>query len=245
MTGSMLTLSDIIVRYGQVPVLRGISLEVEQGRIVSLIGANGAGKTSLLRTISGLVTPVRGSITFEDRPIHHQPPHEIVGLGIVLVPEGKGLFTSLSVEDNLKVGSYLPQVRRDRLRNMDRVYEMFPRLKERRSQLSRTLSGGEQQMLAIGRGLMAGPKLLMLDEPSLGLAPKMVAAIFSIIRKINGEGTTILLVEQNVVHSLRMSHLGFVIENGRIVLSGTGEALLGDEHTREAYFGTYRSRSDS
>ena len=236
----MLTLSDIIVRYGKVPILRGINLKVEEGRIVSLIGANGAGKTTLLKTISGLINPIEGTITFEAQPIHHRSAHEIVGLGIVLVPEGKGLFTSLTVEDNLKIGSYLPEVRRVRPKMMDRVYEIFPRLKERSRQLSRTLSGGEQQMLAIGRGLMSKPKLLMLDEPSLGLAPKMVAHIFSIIQRINQERTTILLVEQNVVHSLRMSHQGFVIENGRIVLAGTGEELLRDRHTREAYFGTYR-----
>ena len=241
----MLTLSDIIVHYGQVPVLRGISLRVEEGRIVSLIGANGAGKTTLLRTISGLIALTRGIVAFEGQPIHQKPPHEIVGLGIVLVPEGKGLFTSLTVEDNLKIGSYLPRVRRDRPKTMERVFEMFPRLRERRDQPSRTLSGGEQQMLAMGRGLMAKPKLLMLDEPSLGLAPKMVTHIFSIIRKINQERTTILLVEQNVVHSLRMSQQGFVIENGKIVLSGTGEELLRDQHTREAYFGTFRSKENA
>jgi branched-chain amino acid transport system ATP-binding protein len=235
----MLTLSDIVVYYGQVPVLKGINLKVEEGKIVSMIGANGAGKTTLLRTISSLIQPNRGAIIFQEQPIHHQPPHEVVGLGIVLVPEGRKLFTSLTVEDNLKIGSYLPQVRRDRSETMERVYGMFPRLRERRRQIARTLSGGEQQMLAIGRGLMAKPKLLMLDEPSLGLAPKMVAHIFSIIKEINQEKTTILLVEQNVVHSLKMSHQGFVIENGRIVLSGTGERLLGDKHTREAYFGAY------
>jgi len=240
----MLTLSDIVVHHGQVPVLREISLRVEEGRIVSLIGANGAGKTTLLRTISGLIAPTRGIVAFEGQPIHQRPPHEIVGLGIVLVPEGKGLFTSLTVEDNLKIGSYLPRVRRDRPKTMERVFEMFPRLRERRDQPSRTLSGGEQQMLAMGRGLMAKPKLLMLDEPSLGLAPKMVTHIFSIIRKINQERTTILLVEQNVVHSLRMSQQGFVIENGKIVLSGTGEELLRDQHTREAYFGTFRSKEN-
>ncbi len=240
----MLTLSDIVVHHGQVPVLREISLRVEEGRIVSLIGANGAGKTTLLRTISGLIAPTRGIVAFEGQPIHQKRPHEIVGLGIVLVPEGKGLFTSLTVEDNLKIGSYLPRVRRDRPKTMERVFEMFPRLRERRDQPSRTLSGGEQQMLAMGRGLMAKPKLLMLDEPSLGLAPKMVTHIFSIIRKINQERTTILLVEQNVVHSLRMSQQGFVIENGKIVLSGTGEELLRDQHTREAYFGTFRSKEN-
>jgi branched-chain amino acid transport system ATP-binding protein len=166
-------------------------------------------------------------------------PHDIVALGIVLVPEGRQLFSSLTVEDNLKVGSYLAEARRDRHSSLNHVYDLFPRLRERRGQLARTLSGGEQQMLAMARGLMAKPKLLMLDEPSLGLAPIVVADIFSIIKEINMQGTTILLVEQNVVHSLKISHQGFVIENGRIVLSGTGEALLKDEHTKEAYFGTY------
>lgn len=241
----MLNLSEIVVHYGQVPVLRGISLTIEEGKIVSLIGANGAGKTTLLRTISNLVKPTQGSITFEGHQIDNKSPHEVVGLGIILVPEGKKLFTSLTVEDNLKVGSYLPQARRERQATMDRVYEMFSRLRERRHQLARTLSGGEQQMLAIARGLMAKPKLLMLDEPSLGLAPVVVTNIFSIIREINKEKTTILLVEQNVVHSLKMSHQGFVIENGRIVLSGKGEELLRDEHTKEAYFGTYRYSKES
>lgn len=241
----MLNLSEIVVHYGQVPVLRGISLTIEEGKIVSLIGANGAGKTTLLRTISNLVKPTQGSITFEGHQIDNKSPHEVVGLGIILVPEGKKLFTSLTVEDNLKVGSYLPQARRERQATMDRVYEMFSRLRERRHQLARTLSGGKQQMLAIARGLMAKPKLLMLDEPSLGLAPVVVTNIFSIIREINKEKTTILLVEQNVVHSLKMSHQGFVIENGRIVLSGKGEELLRDEHTKEAYFGTYRYSKES
>ena len=236
----MLNLSEIVVHYGRVPVLRGVSLTIEEGKIVSLIGANGAGKTTLLRTISSLVKPTQGTITFVGQRTENRSPHEVVGLGIVLVPEGKKLFTSLTVEENLKIGSYLPQARRDRQGNMERVYGLFPRLRERRHQLSRTLSGGEQQMLAIARGLMAEPKLLMLDEPSLGLAPVIVTGIFSIIKEINKEKTTILLVEQNVVHSLKMSHQGFVIENGRIVLSGTGEELLKDENTKKAYFGAHR-----
>ena len=236
----MLNLSEIVVHYGQVPILKGISLTIEEGKIVSLIGANGAGKTTLLRTISNLVKRTHGSITFEGHPTDNKSPHEVVELGIILVPEGKKLFTSFTVEENLKVGSYLPRARRERQATMDRVYEMFSRLRERRHQLARTLSGGEQQMLAIARGLMAKPKLLMLDEPSLGLAPVVVTNIFSIIREINKERTTILLVEQNVVHSLKMSHQGFVIENGRVVLSGKGEELLRDEHTKEAYFGTHR-----
>ena len=238
----MLALNKIFVQRGQLPVLKGIDLTIEEGSIASLLGANGAGKTTLLRAISGLVRPASGSISFHGTAIENRAPHDIVSLGIVLVPEGRQLFSSLTVEDNLRVGSYLPDARRDRRSSLNQVYDLFPRLRERRGQLARTLSGGEQQMLAIARGLMAKPKLLMLDEPSLGLAPIVVANIFSIIKEINAQGTTILLVEQNVVHSLKISHQGFVIENGRIVLSGTGEALLKDGHTKEAYFGTYEER---
>ncbi len=238
----MLALNKVIVHHGQLPVLRGIDLTIEEGSIASLLGANGAGKTTLLRAITGLAKPTSGSISFRGNAIENRMPHDIVALGIVLVPEGRQLFSSLTVEDNLKVGSYLSEARRDRHASLNHVYDLFPRLRERRGQLARTLSGGEQQMLAMARGLMAKPKLLMLDEPSLGLAPIVVTDIFSIIKEINMQGTTILLVEQNVVHSLKISHQGFVIENGRIVLSGTGEALLKDEHTKEAYFGTYEKK---
>lgn len=238
----MLALNKVIVHHGQLPVLRGVDLTIEEGSIASLLGANGAGKTTLLRAITGLAKPTSGSISFRGNAIENRMPHDIVALGIVLVPEGRQLFSSLTVEDNLKVGSYLAEARRDRHSSLNHVYDLFPRLRERRGQLARTLSGGEQQMLAMARGLMAKPKLLMLDEPSLGLAPIVVADIFSIIKEINKQGTTILLVEQNVVHSLKISHQGFVIENGRIVLSGTGEALLKDEHTKEAYFGTYEKK---
>ncbi len=238
----MLALNKVIVHHGQLPVLRGVDLTIEEGSIASLLGANGAGKTTLLRAITGLAKPTSGSISFRGNAIENRMPHDIVALGIVLVPEGRQLFSSLTVEDNLKVGSYLAEARRDRHSSLNHVYDLFPRLRERRGQLARTLSGGEQQMLAMARGLMAKPKLLMLDEPSLGLAPIVVADIFSIIKEINMQGTTILLVEQNVVHSLKISHQGFVIENGRIVLSGTGEALLKDEHTKEAYFGTYKDK---
>ena len=241
----MLALNTVFVQRGQLPVLKGVDLTIEEGSIASLLGANGAGKTTLLRAISGLVKPTSGSISFRGTAIEKRAPHDIVALGIVLVPEGRQLFSTLTVEDNLKVGSYLPGARRDRRSSLNQVYDLFPRLRERRGQLARTLSGGEQQMLAIARGLMAKPKLLMLDEPSLGLAPIVVADIFSIIKKINMQGTTILLVEQNVVHSLKISHQGFVIENGGLVLSGTGEALLKDEHTKEAYFGTYKDESGS
>jgi branched-chain amino acid transport system ATP-binding protein len=238
----VLALNKVIVHHGQLPVLRGVDLTIEEGSIASLLGANGAGKTTLLRSITGLAKPTSGSISFRGNAIESRMPHDIVALGIVLVPEGRQLFSSLTVEDNLKVGSYLAEARRDRHSSLNHVYDLFPRLRERRGQLARTLSGGEQQMLAMARGLMAKPKLLMLDEPSLGLAPIVVADIFSIIKEINKQGTTILLVEQNVVHSLKISHQGFVIENGRIVLSGTGEALLKDEHTKEAYFGTYEKK---
>ncbi|MEO0248954.1 MAG: ABC transporter ATP-binding protein [candidate division WOR-3 bacterium] len=241
----MLELRDVVVHRGQLPVLKGVSLTIEEGSIASLIGANGAGKSTLLRTISGILAPTSGSISFKGQRIDRCMPHEIVAMGIVLVPEGRQLFSSLTVEDNLKVGSYLPQARRVRDESIERAYEIFPRLRERRTQLARTLSGGEQQMLAIARALMARPRLLMLDEPSLGLAPVVVNNIFSTIREINRQGATILLVEQNVAHSLKISHQGFVIENGRIVLSGTGEALLKDEHTKEAYFGTYQETSGS
>ncbi len=233
----MLDLVDVTVAYGQLQVLTEINVTVERGKIVSIIGANGAGKTTLLKTASGLIRPESGTISFEGNPIQSVPPHEIVALGIVHVPEGRQIFTSLSVEDNLRVGSYLLRAREMRERNMKQVYRMFPRLQERRKQLARTLSGGEQQMLAIGRGLMSMPRLLMLDEPSLGLAPLIVSNMFSVIREINRQGITILLVEQNVSHALKMSHWGYVIENRRIVLSGTGEELARNEHTKKAYFG--------
>jgi branched-chain amino acid transport system ATP-binding protein len=233
----MLHFDNVSVAYGQLRVLTEITLTVEREKIISIIGANGAGKTTLLKTTSGLIRAKSGTISFDGQPIHHKTSHEIVMLGVVLIPEGRKLFTSLTVEENLKVGSYLPEARKNRKETMDQVFSMFPWLKERRKQLGRTLSGGEQQMLAIARGLMSKPKLLMLDEPSLGLAPLIVSNIFSVIREINQQGVTVLLVEQNVAHALKMSHRGYVIENGRIVLSGTGEELAGNEHTKKAYFG--------
>ncbi len=235
----MLTFSNVSVAYGQLRVLTDIHLTVEREKIISIIGANGAGKTTLLKATSGLIRAKTGTISFDGQDIHHKAPHEIVMFGIVLVPEGRKLFSSLTVEDNLKVGSYLPEARKDRKETMDQVFSMFPRLKERKKQLARTLSGGEQQMLAIGRGLMSRPKLLMLDEPSLGLAPLVVSYIFSVIQGIHQQGVTVLLVEQNVAQALKMSHRGYVIENGRIVLSGTGDELAGNEHTKKAYFGEH------
>jgi branched-chain amino acid transport system ATP-binding protein len=233
----LLNFNNVSVAYGQLRVLTEINLTVEREKIISIIGANGAGKTTLLKTTSGLIRAASGTISFDDQDIHHKAPHEIVMFGIVLIPEGRKLFTSLTVEENLKVGSYLPEARKNRKETMDQVFSMFPRLGERRKQLGRTLSGGEQQMLAIARGLMSKPKLLMLDEPSLGLAPLVVSNIFSVIQEINRGGVTVLLVEQNVAHALKMSHWGYVIENGRIVLSGTGKELSGNEHTKKAYFG--------
>jgi branched-chain amino acid transport system ATP-binding protein len=233
----MLNFNNVSVAYGQLRVLTEINLTVEREKIISIIGANGAGKTTLLKTTSGLIRAASGTISFNDQDIHHKAPHEIVMFGIVLIPEGRKVFTSLTVEDNLKVGSYLPEARKHRKETMDQVFSMFPRLGERRKQLGRTLSGGEQQMLAIARGLMSKPKLLMLDEPSLGLAPLVVSNIFSVVQEINRQGVTVLLVEQNVAHALKMSHWGYVIENGRIVLKGTGEELAGNEHTKKAYFG--------
>lgn len=233
----MLNFNNVSVAYGQLRILTEINLTVERKKIISIIGANGVGKTTLLKTTSGLIRAASGTISFDDQDIHHKAPHEIVMFGIVLIPEGRKVFTSLTVEDNLKVGSYLPEARKHRKETMDQVFSMFPRLGERRKQLGRTLSGGEQQMLAIARGLMSKPKLLMLDEPSLGLAPLVVSNIFSVVQEINKQGVTVLLVEQNVAHALKMSHWGYVMENGRIVLKGTGEELAGNEHTKKAYFG--------
>ena len=233
----MLAILKVCVGYGHLMVLKNISLTIEEGKIVSIVGANGAGKTTLLKTISGLIHPKEGAISLFDSPIHSLTPHEIVALGIIHVPEGRQIFASLSVEDNLKMGSYLPAAKERQEKTLKEIYEMFLVLRERKKQIAGTLSGGEQQMLAIGRGLMSKPKLLMLDEPSLGLAPIIVSNIFSTIHVINQQGITVLLVEQNVVHALRMSHFAYVIENGTIALSGSGEELAMNRYTKRAYFG--------
>jgi len=235
----MLKILKIRVEYDHLMVLKNISLTVEEGKIVSIVGANGAGKTTLLKTISGFIHPKEGAIDFLGSPIHSFTPHEIVALGIIHVPEGRQIFASLSVEDNLKMGSYLPAAKERREKTLKEVYEMFPVLGDRRKQIAGTLSGGEQQMLVIGRGLMSGPKFLMLDEPSLGLAPIIVSNIFSIIQVINQQGIAVLLVEQNVVHALKMSHFAYVIENGTIALSGSGEELAMNDYTKRAYFGEH------
>jgi len=214
-----------------------VSLKVAKGDIVTLIGANGAGKSTTLRTISGLLKTQRGSIQYEGEEISNQPPHRIVARGLSHVPEGRMIFANLSVHENLLMGAYLRKDRSRLQHEFDYVFEMFPRLKERSRQVAGTLSGGEQQMLAIARGLMANPVLLMLDEPSLGLSPLLVKSIFTIIGEINRQGVTILLVEQNVYQSLRIAHRAYVLETGRVVLSGSGEQLLNDEHVKKAFLG--------
>lgn len=232
----MLQIENLHAGYDDLEVLHGIDLEVNEGEIVALIGANGAGKTTMLRAISGVVAATEGSITFEDSNIGSWPSSRIVGEGVVQVPEGRKLFTDMSVMENLRLGAY-KRGRSDIDGSLDEVFELFPRLSERSSQTAGTLSGGEQQMLAIGRSLMAKPRFLMLDEPSLGLAPKLVIDIFGVIRNINELGVTVMLVEQNAVHALQLSDRGYVLENGRVVLHGTGEELLGDDRVRTAYLG--------
>jgi len=233
----VLKVVEIEVFYGDLQALRGVSLEVHQGEIVGIIGSNGAGKSTTLMTISGVLRPKRGEIRFGQEPIHHYHSSKVVSLGVVQIPEGRQLFPTLTVIENLEMGSQFPKARKVRKETMDWVFKLFPRLEERKNQSAGTLSGGEQQMLAIGRGLMSRPSLLMLDEPSLGLSPILVKTIFDIIREINQQGTTILLVEQNVFHSLTLSHRGYVLENGSVVLNGTGQDLLKNQHIRQSYLG--------
>ena len=233
----MLKVNGIEVFYGDLQALRGVSLEVNRGEIVSIVGSNGAGKSTTLMTISGILKPKRGEIQFDQDRIHHYSSSKVVALGIVQIPEGRQLFPTLTVIENLEMGAQFPRAKKLRKETMAWVFKLFPRLEERKSQLAGTLSGGEQQMLAIGRGVMSRPNLLMLDEPSLGLSPILVKAIFDIIKEINGQGTTILLVEQNVFHSLTLSHRGYVLENGSIVMNGTGQELLKNQHIRQSYLG--------
>ncbi len=233
----MLKVSNIEVAYGNIQVLFGVSLEVGEGEMVSLIGPNGAGKTTTARALTGIVPPSRGRVEFLGREIQSLSPHEIVPLGLVHVPEGRLIFPSLTVEENLHLGAFHAPARAYREETMNRVSEMFPTLHERRHQLAGSLSGGEQQMLAIARGLMARPRLIIFDEPSLGLAPILVREILRTIRQIVSEGVTVLLIEENVQESLRLADRGYVLENGRVVQSGNGQDLLGDEHIRRAYLG--------
>jgi branched-chain amino acid transport system ATP-binding protein len=234
---AILELRSLSAGYDGVTVIRDISLSVEEGGIATIVGANGAGKTTTMRALSGALRPVRGEIVLAGEPIHDLPSHEIVARGLVMVPEGRRLFPSLTVMENLELGAFQPHCKRKRGESLDRVFTIFPRLRERERQKAGTLSGGEQQMAAIGRALMSLPKVLMLDEPSLGLAPVVVRDLFDVIKDINTTGTTVILVEQNVKHALSISSQAWVFENGSIALSGTGPELLRDENTRRAYLG--------
>ena len=233
---ALLSVRNLEVSYGNIPALRGIDLEVRKGEIVTLIGANGAGKTTTLRTISGLLKPRVGEVTYDGRNITGTKPHVITAMGVSHVPEGRGIFANLTVADNLELGAYL---RKDKIKQSeyDRIFALFPVLQERIKQSSGTLSGGEQQMLAISRALMSKPQVLLLDEPSLGLAPQMVQTIFRVIKEINAEGTTILLVEQNAHMALVTAHRGYVMETGRIVLTDDTKALLTSDRIKKAYLG--------
>jgi branched-chain amino acid transport system ATP-binding protein len=235
----MLELRELHVHYGAVHALQGVSLRVDQGEIVTLIGSNGAGKSTTLRAISALVRPSRGEVTFEGRSLVGVPPHEIVTRGIAHSPEGRGVFANLTVEENLRVGAFTRTDHAAVKTDTERVYGLFPRLLERAKQLAGTLSGGEQQMLAMGRALLARPRLLLLDEPSLGLAPQIVQVIFRIIREINAQGTTILLVEQNAHMALDVAHRAYVLEVGRIVLADDAKKLAASDEVRKAYLGVH------
>ena len=233
----MLKVNEIDVYYGAIHALKKMSLEVEQGTIVTLIGANGAGKTTTLKTISGILRPKSGTITYKDKDITKVAPEKIVSLGISQVPEGRRIFPTMTVLENLEMGAYLRKDKKEIIKDMDNVFGRFPRLMERRKQMAGTLSGGEQQMLAIGRALMARPELMLMDEPSMGLAPLLVKEIFEIIKDINSRGTTILLVEQNANMALSVADKAYVIETGEIVLQGTAEQLMKSEEVKKAYLG--------
>jgi branched-chain amino acid transport system ATP-binding protein len=233
----LLSVRGISAQYGQARVLNDVEFNVEEGEIVSVVGANGAGKSTLVRVISGMLRPTTGQVAFRGENITSRPAHEIVLLGVVHVPEGRRLFREMTVLENLMLGSTHLAARRHRREGLEQVFALFPILRERQVQRASTLSGGEQQMLAIARGLMSMPRLLILDEPSLGLAPRVVTEILNVIRMLNEKGLTVLLIEQNVRHSLAISDHGIVLENGRVVLADRGEALLNNEHTRRAYLG--------
>jgi branched-chain amino acid transport system ATP-binding protein len=234
---ALLELDTVDAFYGRIQALRGVTIRVEKGEVVALIGSNGAGKTTTLRTISGLMHPHGGTVRFDGRDITRTGPSTIVGLGISQSPEGRRLFPRMTVVDNLFMGAYSRNDRTGIAADMERVFTLFPRLQERRTQIAGTLSGGEQQMLAMGRALMAKPKLMMLDEPSLGLAPILIETIFSIVREINSQGTTVLLVEQNANKALEVANRGYVLETGVVVKEGTGRELLASEEVQKAYLG--------
>ena len=233
----MLKVRDLVVAYGGIEALKGISVDVPDGQIVTLIGANGAGKSTLLRTIMGLVKPLSGEIEYNDESIKGLNSQRIVSRGITLVPEGRRVFPNLTVLENLRIGAYLRKDEDGITNDIKRIYELFPRLEERHWQMAGTLSGGEQQMLALGRALMSRPKLIMMDEPSLGLAPLVIKDIFNIIRRINESGTTVLLVEQNANMALKVAHHAYVLETGNIKMEGSGKELLENEEIKEAYLG--------
>ena len=233
----MLKVRDLVVAYGGIEALKGISVDVPDGQIVTLIGANGAGKSTLLRTIMGLVKPRSGSVEYNEENIKGLNSQHIVSRGITLVPEGRRVFPNLTVLENLRIGAYLRKDEEGIAKDIKRIYELFPRLEERNWQMAGTLSGGEQQMLALGRALMCRPKLIMMDEPSLGLAPLVIKEIFNIIRRINESGTTVLLVEQNANMALKVAHHAYVLETGRIKMEGSGRELLENEEIKEAYLG--------
>jgi len=234
---AMLSIEKLEFAYGDLQVLWGVDIAVNEGEIVTLVGANGAGKSTTLKNVSRLVQWNKGSIAFRGEDLSRLEPHEVVARGVIQVPEGRRIFPEMTVMENLRMGSFPKSTRGDREKNIERAFSLFPRMKEREKQLGGTLSGGEQQMLAIARGLMANPRLLLLDEPSLGLSPLLVKNIFDIITEINRQGVTILLVEQNVYQSLRIAHRAYVLETGRVVLSGTGEELLSNEHVKKAFLG--------
>ena len=233
----MLEIKNVDVFYGDVQVIWNVSFNVNRGEVVALIGANGAGKSTILKTISGILRPKKGEILFEGKPIYKVDPYKLIELGIAHVPEARRLFVEMTVDENLDMGSLKGEAKTDREKTKEMVFELLPRLRERRRQLAGTLSGGEQQMLAVARGLMSKPKLQMFDEPSLGLAPLLVKDIFNTIRKINKEGTTVLIVEQNVKQTLLVANRGYVLEIGKITNEGTGQSLLSDEHVKTAYLG--------
>ncbi|HUM01587.1 MAG TPA: ABC transporter ATP-binding protein [Thermoanaerobaculia bacterium] len=233
----MLHVEGLKVCYGQVTALWDVGFDVEEGEIVALVGANGAGKTTTLKAISGLLKPESGTVRLDGDPLESRSTMEIVERGVIHVPEGRKLFPEMTVRDNLLLGGFHVSARSRQAERLEKVFVIFRRLRERQSQMAGTLSGGEQQMVAIGRGLMAGPRILMLDEPSLGLAPALVEEMFGVVEEINRQGVTVLLVEQNTEHALRIAHRGFVLESGRVVLRGTGAELLENQRVREAYLG--------
>lgn len=234
---AMLEIKDIEVYYGMIQAIKGISFEVNEGEIIALIGANGAGKTTTLQTITGLISPKKGQITFEGQDITHVPAHKIVSMGMAHVPEGRRVFAQLSVLDNLKLGAFTRKSKEETEETLLRVYKRFPRLEERKNQMAGTLSGGEQQMLAMGRALMSHPKIILMDEPSMGLSPIFVNEIFDIIQEVSKGGTTVLLVEQNAKKALSIADRGYVLETGRIVLEGDAKELMNNDRVKKAYLG--------